>query len=224
MNLKQLKAFRAVMVTGSVSEAARSLFRTQPTVSALIAGLEDEIGYPLFERRSRRLHPVPEAFFLFEEARAIIDRLESAERTVKEVRQMEHGTIGIVAMLGPSAFLLPDLVSRFLEGRDGVQVSLVTRSAIQVERLMSAQQYDLGLADVSSAGFSDSPLVNHDLHRLQCLCAIASTDPLAKRDEITAADLDNRPMGVLYEDHPHTQRLQETFAAMDARLNIRIRT
>ena len=62
MNLKQLKAFRAVMVTGSVSEAARSLFRTQPTVSALIAGLEAEIGYPLFERRSRRLHPVPEAF------------------------------------------------------------------------------------------------------------------------------------------------------------------
>lgn len=60
MNLKQLRAFREVMLTRSVSEAARSLYRTQPTISALIAGLEDEIGYKLFERRGRRLHPLPE--------------------------------------------------------------------------------------------------------------------------------------------------------------------
>ena len=44
MNLKQLSAFREVMLTGTVSEAARNLYRTQPAISALIAGLEDDIG------------------------------------------------------------------------------------------------------------------------------------------------------------------------------------
>ncbi len=224
MNLKQLRAFREVMLTGSVSEAARSLYRTQPTISALIAGLEAEIGYKLFERRGRRLHPQPEAHFLFEEATAIIDRLDSVESAVKSVRHLERGTIHMVAMLGPSVFLLPDLVADFLEGRDNVQVSLITRSAPQVERLVSAQQFDLGLADVSYAGFRESPLVRHEMWHLPCLCAVPGTDPLAKRNEVTAADLDGRPLGTLYKDHPNTLQLQEAFAAMDARLNIRIQT
>ena len=37
MNLKQLRAFREVMLTGSISEAARNLYRTQPAISSAIA-------------------------------------------------------------------------------------------------------------------------------------------------------------------------------------------
>ena len=83
MNFKQLNAFREVMLTGSVSEAARNLYRTQPAISSLIAGLEDDIGFKLFERRGGRLHPVPEAHYLFEEAGEIIGRLDVAEQTIK---------------------------------------------------------------------------------------------------------------------------------------------
>ena len=54
MNLKQLSAFREVMLTGSVSEAARNLYRSQPAISSLIAGLEDDIGFKLFARRGGR--------------------------------------------------------------------------------------------------------------------------------------------------------------------------
>ena len=45
LNLKQLSAFREVMLTGSVSEAARNLYRTQPAISSMIAGLEENIGF-----------------------------------------------------------------------------------------------------------------------------------------------------------------------------------
>ena len=76
MKLKQLTAFREVMLTGSVSEAARNLNRTQPAVSAMIAGLENDAGCRLFDRRGGRLHPVPEAHYLFEEAQQILGRLE----------------------------------------------------------------------------------------------------------------------------------------------------
>ncbi len=51
MNLRQLQAFKEVMLTGSVTEAARNIGRTQPAISTLIAGLESSVGYDLFERR-----------------------------------------------------------------------------------------------------------------------------------------------------------------------------
>ena len=69
MNLKQMTAFREVVLTGSVSEAARNLNRTQPSVSHMIATLEDSLGLKLFVRRNGRLHPVPEAMYLLEECK-----------------------------------------------------------------------------------------------------------------------------------------------------------
>ncbi len=63
------------MLTGNVSQAARNLHRTQPSISALISGLEQELGMRLFERRKGQLHPVPEARYLLEETIAILDKI-----------------------------------------------------------------------------------------------------------------------------------------------------
>ena len=48
MNSKQLTVFHEVMRCGSFSEAARNLNRTQPAISAMVANLEQELGYKLF--------------------------------------------------------------------------------------------------------------------------------------------------------------------------------
>jgi len=224
LNLKQLNAFREVMLTGSVSEAARNLYRTQPAISSLIAGLEANIGFKLFARRGGRLHPVPEAHYLFAEAGEIIGRLDAAERTIKSVRDLDHGTIRIVSMAGPSVFMLPDLIGRFVEGREQVRVTLITRSSIRVQQLVSAQQYDIGLADLGFAGATRSPLVDHEVLRFECLCAMPAGDPLADKGCVTAADLDGKPMATLYADHPTFTHTQAAFAEMGARLNVRFET
>ena len=59
LSIKQLEAFREVMRTGSISEAARILNRTQPAVSSLISNLEEELGVSLFERQRGRLIRTP---------------------------------------------------------------------------------------------------------------------------------------------------------------------
>lgn len=221
MNLKQLSAFREVMLTGSVTQAARNLHRTQPAISAQINGLEDEVGLKLFERQGGRLHPVPEAHYLLEEATAIIDRLNAADRTMKSIRGLDEGTIQMVSMPGPSAFFLPDLIAKFVARRDQVKVSLIARSSIQVQQLIAVQQYDVGLADVGFAGFDESPLVDHDILRLQCLCAMPADDELANKEVITARDLSGRSMATLYEDHPNFIQTKAAFAEMGAVFNPR---
>ena len=65
---RQIEAFRAVMELGTITMAAERLRISQPAVSKIIAGLEWEIGYPLFERIKGRLAPTGEARLLAVEA------------------------------------------------------------------------------------------------------------------------------------------------------------
>jgi DNA-binding transcriptional LysR family regulator len=219
VNLKQLYAFREVMLTGSVSEAARNLYRTQPAVSSMIASLENDLGFELFARRGGRLHPVPEAHYLLEEANAIVERLDLTQRTMKSIRDLERGTIRVVSMPGPAVFLLPALISRFVEGRHGIKAALISRSSQQVQQLVSVQQYDVGLADLGLAGATESALVSHDVVRCECRCALPLGDPLAEKDAITASDLDSKPMAALYADHPTFAQTKAAFEEMGAVFN-----
>jgi DNA-binding transcriptional LysR family regulator len=224
VNLKQLTAFCEVMSTGSVSEAARNLNRTQPAVSALIAGLEEDAGCRLLERRGRRLHPVPEAHYLFEEAQQILGRLERTEQTLRSLRELERGVLRIVSMPGPSVFLLPDMIARFVEGHDDVEVSLLTRSSTDVPPLIAAQQFDIGLADVGFMGATASLLVNHEIVRFECLCAMHAGDPLAGKETITARDLDGKPIATLYTDHPTYDQTKIAWETIGASFNKRFET
>ena len=224
MNLKQLHALREVMLTGSVSEAARNLSRTQPSVSGLIAGLERDLGVELFDRRGGRLQPVPEADYLFHEASAILDRLAVLERTMRGLRDLEQGTLKVVSMPGPGTFLLPRLISEFVTGRADIRVELISRSSPQVRQLVAAQQYDVGIADIGFAGERESPLVKHETLHLECACALRADDPLAAKPELSPADLDGRPMAVLYQGHPIHQNTRNAFADRGANFNLRFET
>lgn len=128
MNLRQLQAFQEVMLTGSVTEAARNMGRTQPAVSALIAGLEKSVGYDLFERRGGRLHPVPEADFLLTEARSILDRLGGLRETMQGVGALEVGHLRIACMPVYAEIMMPRLISRFVKTREDITISLVSQS------------------------------------------------------------------------------------------------
>ncbi|NOJ99318.1 LysR family transcriptional regulator, partial [Corallococcus coralloides] len=65
LNLKQIEVFRAIMLTGSISGAAKLLHVSQPAVSRLIGYTEQRLGLSLFERIKGRLYPTPEARHLF---------------------------------------------------------------------------------------------------------------------------------------------------------------
>jgi DNA-binding transcriptional LysR family regulator len=221
MNIKQLTAFREVMLSGSVSAAARSLHRTQPSISAMIANLEEEIGFPLFIRSGGRLHPVPEARYLLAETSDILGRLDTVKQTMQSTRDLEHGVIRIVAMPGPSVFLLPDLICRFAEGREQVEATLITRGSAKVQQLMAAQQYDVGLADIGAQEAVENALVNHDVMRFQCLCALHVDHPLAGRARISAQDLDGAPLATLYADHLTTLETKSVFEQAGAGFYVR---
>ncbi len=208
------------MLTGSVTEAARNMGRTQPAVSNLIAGLENSIGYKLFERRGGRLHPVPEAHFLLAEARSILEKVRGLRLTMQGVGALEEGRLRIASMPIHAEYLMPQIIGRFVQNRDGVTISLISQSSPRVYERLASQQFDIGFAEVTT----ESPLVDADEIVMDCVCAVPTGDPLAGLSEITPAEIEDRPMACFLPQHFIRKRLHEIFDSEGRRLFVRFET
>jgi len=223
MNLKQLRAFREVMLTGSVSKAATNLFRTQPAVSAQIANLEEEVGFKLFNRRDGRLHPVPEAEYFLAQTVDILKQIDSVQENLKRVNNLETGRLNIAAMPGPSVFFLPQLISEFLRDREHVDISLFSYSSFQIQQLLSAQRYDVGIIDIIPDSDVRS-LLDYDVLEYNCVCAVPADDPLARNISISAEDLNNKPLATLADTHYIFKQIKEIFDQQGLTMNRRFET
>lgn len=62
VNLRHIEIFHAVMTAGNLTEAARLLHTSQPTVSRELARFEKVLGLTLFERTRGRLHPTVQGY------------------------------------------------------------------------------------------------------------------------------------------------------------------
>lgn len=220
MKMHQMEAFRAVMLTGSVSEAASRLFKTQPAVSMTIASLEAEFGFQLFERRKKRLIPTPEAQYLYGEVEGIFSRISDVSQTIKDIQNKQYGALRIGCMPGPSYSFMPDQIADFLDDHPKVQVSMQTRTSEGVREWTASAQYDLALAEISSA----LPSLDVEPFNLECVCALPAGHRLAIEPVLTPQLLDDEPMITLYADHLISHSLSAAFEAAGSRLSVRLRT
>lgn len=132
VNLRHIEIFHAIMTAGNLTEAARMLHTSQPTVSRELARFEKVLGLTLFERTRGRLHPTVQGLRLFEEVQRSwygLDRIVSAAESLREFRQ---GELSIVC--------LPVFSQSF------------TTTAAAIPRTLSAGQYSDSAAGVSAAG------------------------------------------------------------------------
>lgn len=221
LKVSQLKAFTEVMVTGSISQAARHLHRTQSSVSATIAGIEDDLQMKLFDRRSGRLYPVPEAHYLLNECREILRRLETVSDNMHRIKSLQTGEFSIASMPGPSVFFLPNLIVEHGHAHPNVQTKIVSRSSEGVYRLMAGQRYDIGLADYVPELSSEATLINTDVFEFRCLCLLPESHPLAGKGTLTPRDLDRHPIATLGDEHAVHGDIQRVFAQFNCQPNIR---
>lgn len=212
MNLTQITTFQTVMTSASLSDAATKLGRTQPAVSAAIKALEDQLGLQLFERRGRKLIPVPEAQYLLAEADAILSQVNRVRQTMRSLSDGQGGTLKVASMPGPVSLIFPSFIASKLGESDDISISIQARTSNQIAELARAQAIDFGFADASDSETAET-LYRSVVITADCPVAVPEGHPLAERAQITLADLDNHPMGLLQASHQQSIDLQSRFAA-----------
>jgi DNA-binding transcriptional LysR family regulator len=186
-NLRQLEAFRAVMLGKTITRAAELLFVSQPAVTRLINNLESRIGFDLFERRKKRLYPTPEAHALFEEVELTFSGLEKINLAAREIRDFRSGSLSIAALPALGLGYLPGVVSEFTRGRPDVSVSFNIRSSQKVSELVATQRADVGFTEATDF---DIGVEAELLLTARMVCILPAQHRLIAKKRISASDMD----------------------------------
>lgn len=218
-NVRQIEAFNAVMKSGSVTEAAKSLFISQPAVSKMIHAFEDSCGFTLFQRGSGRLVPTPEAHRLFLETEKLITGVARVENTARAIRDLERGEISVVAFPAMSLRLIPMLTAQFLAGRPDVRLSITTRSSRTVSDSMLTRAADFGISLIRS----DHPGLRCRLFsECSMICALPVGHPLENEPVIDLHMLAGERLISLSQDDRSSGVVQDAFARAGTQLDASI--
>ncbi|MDR5822587.1 MULTISPECIES: LysR substrate-binding domain-containing protein [unclassified Caballeronia] len=187
MNLKHIEAFRAVMVSGSMTAAAKALFTSQPNVSRLISQLERETGLQLFQRSGVRLIPTSEGTAFFREVERAFVGLQGLANAAAQIRNLGSGRLRIAAMPSAGITLVPHAIKRFVERFPEVTVSLHVNTSGTVNHWTASQFCDLGVAVYVSEA-SDCEV--EQLSSVSAVCVMPAQHRLASKRVIRPEDLE----------------------------------
>ncbi|PHV11086.1 LysR family transcriptional regulator [Chitinimonas sp. BJB300] len=204
-----IDVFRAVMNTGNLTEAARLLHSSQPTLSRELARLEQILGYALFSRTKGRLQPTARALTLFSEVQRSYQGLDQVIDTARQLGRGEQGQLSILSLPALTHALLPAVSARFLAECPGVQLSITPQESPLLEAWLTGQRFDLGLTEHHEAppGTSLQPLLLADE-----VCVLPAGHALLAKSVLTPADFTDQPFVSLSGHDPYRLLLDQVFA------------
>lgn len=221
LNLRQIEAFRSVMLTGSVVGAARLMNVTQPGVSRTIGLMELRLSYPLFERRGRRLVPTPEAEALYREVEHLYGSIERIAQVAQDIRFQRAGALRIATLPALAQWLVPRGITRFLSTRPNVTVFVQSLPSRQIAELVSTRQFDVGVVELP---LSRPATEIEPFEPVQSMAVMPSSHKLAAKRLISLKELDGERM-VLLSQHSFVRYLiDDAFSSLGVAPNVVLET
>lgn len=209
MNQRQLMAFRATMVHGSITAAAKVLSISQPAVSRLISDLEFSIGFPLFVRRAGRASPTREAQEFFAEVDMMFYGLDRLGTVAEEIRTLSRATVRLATLPMLALRVVPSALRRFRDSYPEARVLQDVYTSERVSELIASRQVELGVAQISQRREDIEILASF---HARCVCVMTPDHPLAGEKRLTPVALENQPLITLARHTVSASYIANAFA------------
>ena len=184
MEFKQLEAFVAVVDYGSFSEAARKLYLTQPTISAHVRSLEEELHTKLILRTTKNTTITTRGYQLYDSA---VRMLEIRNNLLENFTGVQKHMIDLAASTIPSSYLLPEILAAFGKTHPDIYFhSIQADSAESINRVLD--------------GTVDLALVGQNTRDETCVFLPFCQDELVIATPITNHYLGLQNKSVTFED------------------------
>ena len=145
MNLRQLEAFRATMRSGSITDAAEIMHISQPSVSRLIADLEQAIGFPLFLRTGRGLTATVEARTFYDGVEGMFVGVDRLKELADSIRTTSGDVVSIGAIQSIATIELPIAINTLYQRVPDVGFMIHSRNTPGILDAVQMHQFDLGI-------------------------------------------------------------------------------
>lgn len=148
MTTEQLEAFRAVAERRQLTDAARRLGLSQPTLSRQVQALERELGVRLLVRTPRGVVLTDAGERFLAHAREALDTLREGTTELHELAHIPRGPTTMGALPTVGAYLLPGLVQAFLKKFPEVHIRLAEALARDLEERVADGELDLAILNL----------------------------------------------------------------------------
>jgi DNA-binding transcriptional LysR family regulator len=217
MEIRHIRAFRAIMQTGSTVEAARLLGVSQPSVSRLLAEFEAATGERLFIRANGRLTPREAAELLLPDVERTLAGVEGlltqVDRTAMPLR--------VAAPAGVVTRIIAPAMRRLQVDRPGQKIIAEIMSYYEIVAAVASGRVDMGFV---KAPVEHPALDSIDLVTVGTDVVLLEDHPLARKPQIHPMDLKSEKLILLGRNRPFRVQLDQMFLQAGIRPEILIET
>ncbi|MDQ8185023.1 LysR family transcriptional regulator [Pelagicoccus sp. SDUM812002] len=172
MELYQLRSFVAVAEEGTLARAAMRLFSSQPSVSAHIKALEDELGIALFDRSSRGMQITPDGEAMLTRAYAILRETTALNNLARDLQSSPSGKLTIGVNTGSGELPLETIAAELYQSCPKLQLEFLHSSSGYIKKGVLEGDIDIGFYE----GEIDSPKIISSSFQENSILVIASPE------------------------------------------------
>ena len=199
MTLQQLEYILAVARYGHFGRAAEACNVTQPTLSAMIGKLEEEIGAKLFDRNRQPICPTQVGERVIAQAREVLNQADSIKDIVLEEKQSLGGIfrVGILPTIAP--YLLPRFFPQMMKKYPTLDIRVREMKTYQIKEALLQGDIDAGiLSTIEGLEEYEQTTLFYEKY----IGYVSREDALFKKEVIRTADVaSSRELWLLDEGH-----------------------
>ncbi len=192
MEIKDMRAFYAIVEEGNISHAAQRLGIAQPALSRQMKRLETQLGVQLFERGSRRIRLTDAGRVLYSRVEHILGMVDGTVREITEIGAGVSGCIRLGTITTSGAMLLPELINEFHRRYPQVTFQLWEGEGTRILELLDNRVIEIGITrtQVDARVYESIVLPNEPL------VAVMHRDHMIGKDphEVQVAELKDQPL------------------------------
>ena len=198
MTLQQLEYILAVNQFRHFAKAAEYCRVTQPTLSAMIQKLEEELDTRIFDRSQQPVCPTPVGIHIIEQAQNILVQANRIKNIIEEEKHSLTGTfkLGILPTVAP--YLLPRFFPRLMKKYPDLDIRVVEMKTNDIKKALQTGEIDAGIV-ASLAGMEE--LQQTPLFYEQFFAYVSREDALFNNEVIRTSDLNGEQLWLLDEGH-----------------------
>ena len=191
MELRQLKYFERSAELLNFTEAARTLYISQSTLSQQIKQLEQELGVSLFNRVGKHVEITENGMAFLPFARKTLQDVESGKQIIKDIQGLHTGVLKIGVTYSMN-FLLKDTLLKFSKKYPDINVEVVFATTEELLEKLNANKLDFILS--LQSGYKNTHPDAVTLFRSKLHLVVHKSHPLAGMYGLTLKKLQKTPL------------------------------
>ena len=198
MTLQQLEYVLALDKTRHFVRAAELCGVTQPTLSAMVQKLEDEMDCKIFDRSRQPIEPTEIGKQIIQQAQVIVYQVNQLKESIRSEKESISGTLNLAIIPTIAPYLLPQFIAAFSKLYPDIALKVSELHTDTILEKLRIAEIDMAIL---STPLQDPKILEVPMYYEKFVAYISPMEAIYERTELSATDMPLDKLWVLEEGH-----------------------